>query len=77
MHRLGEAWLRMAVRTRDKAAADAFPRLFPWLALSGAPFMGGFHGSQGASALLGVWPTLVPREHVEPQVRVDIVEVGA
>lgn len=74
---LNEAWLRMAVRTPDKAVAEAFPRLFPWLALSGAPFMGGLHGSNAASRLLGVWPSLVPREHVEPQVRVETVEVGA
>ncbi len=74
---LNETWLRMAVRTHDKAVADGFARLFPWLALSGAPFMGGLHGAQSASRLLGVWPTLVPRELVEPQVRVQTVEVVA
>lgn len=67
---LNEVWLRMAVRTRDRRIADAFPRLFPWLGLSGAPYMGGFHGVTPASRLLGVWPSLVAREKVEWQVEV-------
>ena len=74
---LNEVWLRMALRTRDKRAAEAFPRLFPWLALSGPPYMGGFHGITPPSQLLGLWPTTVRREHVEPHVNVDVAEVGA
>jgi hypothetical protein len=71
---LNEVWLRMALRSRDKRAADAFPRMFPWLALSGPPYMGGFHGIAPASRLLGLWPTLVRREQVEPQVRVELID---
>lgn len=76
-HELNELWLRMAVRCRDQRAADAFPRLFPWLALSGPPFLGGFHGIAPASRLLGLWPTKVRRELVEPDVRVTVTEVNA
>lgn len=65
---LNEVWLRMAVRTRERKVADGFPRLFPWMALSGAPYMGGLHGMNAASQLLGVWPSLVPREFVEERV---------
>lgn len=70
-----EIWLRMAIRTREKKHADAFPRLFPWLALSGPPYMGGFHGMPPASQLLGLWPTLVDRTVIESQVSVDAWEL--
>jgi hypothetical protein len=73
---LNEVWLRMAVRARERRVAEAFPRLFPWMALSGAPYMGGFHGVTPASQLLGVWPALVAREQVEQRVEVTITDVG-
>jgi hypothetical protein len=73
---MNEVWLRMAVRTRDRRAAEAFPRLFPWLALSGPPYIGGFHGIAPASQLLGVWPTLAARERIEVRVEVQIEEVA-
>lgn len=73
---LNEVWLRMAVRTRDKRVADAFPRQFPWLALSGPPYMGGFHGTAPASQLLGIWPTLAAREHIESGVAIHLEDVA-
>jgi hypothetical protein len=73
---LNEVWLRMAVRTRDRRVAEAFPRQFPWLALSGPPYMGGFHGIAPASQLLGVWPALAARELIEPGVEVQMREVA-
>jgi hypothetical protein len=72
---LNEVYLRMAVRTRDKRVADGFGRLFPWLALSGPPFVGGRINMQPASELLGIWPTLVRRELIESAVNVDVMEV--
>ena len=74
---LNEVWLRMAVRCADRRVADGFPRLFPWMALSGPPFMGGFHGIAPASQLLGLWPTQVRRDRVEAQVQVNVMEVPA
>jgi hypothetical protein len=74
---LNEVWLRMAVRCADRRAAEAFPRLFPWMALSGPPYMGGFHGIAPASRLLGLWPALVRRERVEADVKVHLTEVTA
>ena len=73
---LNEVWLRMALRCADRRVADAFPRLFPWMALSGPPFMGGFHGITPASRLLGVWPSRVRRELVEGRVEVDVLETA-
>ena len=71
---LNEVWLRMAIRCTDRRVAEAFPRLFPWMALSGPPFMGGFHGIAPASQLLGLWPTTVRRELVESAVTVRLLE---
>ncbi|TFV99522.1 DUF1446 domain-containing protein [Oxalobacteraceae bacterium OM1] len=72
---LNEVYLRMAVRSADKRVADGFGRLFPWLALSGPPFVGGRYAMQPASELLGIWPTRVDRTLVEDGVSVDIMEV--
>ncbi len=72
---LNECFLRMTIRTRDKRAAEAFGRLFPWLGLSGPPYAGGFHGIERPRELLGVWPTLAARELIEPRVEVSVEEV--
>lgn len=72
---LNEIYLRMALRTQDKRVADGFGRLFPWLALSGPPFVGGRINMQPASELLGIWPTLVRRDLIESSVSVDVMEV--
>jgi hypothetical protein len=69
---LNECFLRMTIRTRDKKVADAFGRLFPWLGLSGPPYVGSMKGIQPAKELLGVWPTLVKRELVEKNMKVEI-----
>lgn len=73
---LNEVWLRLAIRTREKRVADGFGRQFPWLALSGPPYMGGFHGITPASQLLGVWPTLAARGPIEAGVSVELQEVA-
>lgn len=74
---LNEIWTRFVLRTPDRAAADGFGRLFPWLALSGPAYTSGFSGLHGASELLGIWPTLVDRVSVEAGVTVEWLEVGA
>jgi hypothetical protein len=73
---LNEVYLRMAVRSGDRAVAEKFARLFPPLGLSGPPFVGGYGGIAPPRELLGIWPTLVPRGLVEPHVAVHMVEVG-
>jgi hypothetical protein len=69
---LNECFLRMTVRTQDRKAADAYGRLFPWLGLSGPPYVGSMKGVQGAKELLGIWPTLVKRELVEAKVEIAL-----
>jgi hypothetical protein len=71
---LNEVWVRMVMRTPHKAAADGFGRLFPWMGLSGPAYTCGFHGLHNTGELLGIWPTLVGRERVEPGVRIEIIE---
>lgn len=70
---LNEVWVRMAVRTQDKAVADGFGRLFSWMALSGPAYSCGFHGLNNGSELLGIWPALLDRQAVEAAVRVEVV----
>ena len=74
---MNEIWTRFVLRTPDRAAAENFGRLFPWLALSGPACTSGFGGLHGASELLGIWPTLVDRASVEAGVAIDWMEAGA
>jgi len=72
---LNECFLRMTIRTQDRKIADAFGRLFPWLGLSGPPYVGSMKGIQPAKELLGIWPTLVSRELVEKNVKIEVENV--
>ena len=72
---LNECFLRMTIRTRDKRVADAFGRLFPWLGLSGPPYVGSMKGVQPAKELLGIWPALAKRELIENRVTVEVESV--
>jgi hypothetical protein len=69
---LNECFLRMTVRTKDKRVADGFGRLFPWLGLSGPPYVGSMKGIQPAKELLGIWPALVSRDLVEKNVKIEM-----
>ncbi len=71
---LNEVYLRIAVRCADKKEAAKLGRLFPPLALSGPPFIGGAGGMIEPRGLLGIWPTLAPREIIEEYVRVSVEE---
>jgi hypothetical protein len=72
---LNECFLRMTIRTQDRKVADAFGRLFPWLGLSGPPYVGSMKGIQPAKELLGIWPTLVSRERVERHVKIEVENI--
>ena len=72
---LNEVYLRIAVRCADRQEAAKLGRLFPPLALSGPPFIGGAGGMLEPRGLLGIWPTLAPRSLIEEYVRVSVEEV--
>jgi Acyclic terpene utilisation family protein AtuA len=72
-----EVVLRISARFATEAEAKRFPRIATPLGLNGPPFIGGGVAPQGARALLGVWPSLLPRRLVEPGVEVSVDEVAA
>jgi hypothetical protein len=72
---LNEVYLRIAVRCKDRREAAKLGRLFPPLALSGPPFIGGAGGMTEPRGLLGIWPTLAPRTIIEEYVRVSVEEL--
>jgi hypothetical protein len=71
---LNEVWVRMVLMTKDKKVADGFGRLFPWMALSGPAYTCGFHSLHNSSELLGIWPALIERARVEPNIRVEVMD---
>jgi hypothetical protein len=73
---LNEVYLKMSVRTKERRLAEAFPRQFPWLALSGPPTASGFTGIEAPRQLLGLWPTLVRRDLIEPEVKVSLCDTA-
>jgi len=73
LNQSNEIWTRLVLRTQDKAAADGFGRLFPWIGLSGPAYTCGVTGRHNTSELLGIWPTLIPRAAVEAGVQVDVM----
>ena len=72
---LNEVYLRIAVRCADKQEAAKLGRLFPPLALSGPPFIGGSGGMLEPRGLLGIWPTLAPRALIEEYIHVSVEEL--
>lgn len=70
-----EIYLRMAVKSENKAMADNFFRLFPPLALNGPPSMA-FIGNIPTRQQLGMWSCLIPRHLVEDKVQIQISEVA-
>lgn len=71
---LNEVYLRIAVRTRTREEAGRLGRLLPPLSLDGPPFIGGLSGMLPVRELLGQRAVFIPRDIVEPWVRVDIAE---
>lgn len=70
-----EVVLRVAVRTGRREVAALLQREFNKMGLSGPPGMFGVgRGGGGVSTLLRVWPTLVPKDAVDPWVRVEVAE---
>ncbi len=73
LNQSNEIWTRLVLRTQEKASADGFGRLFPWMGLSGPAYTCGFTGLHNTSELLGIWPTLIPRASVEAGVGVEML----
>ena len=62
---LNEVVLRIAIRTKEKAeAAKLIPEISP-LQLNGPPGASFFGGRAKVQEVIGLWPTLVPRDAVK------------
>jgi hypothetical protein len=72
-----EVVLRAAWRCADEATAGRVGRELVPLTLSGPPpgFTGMGRGGGRPSELLGIWPTLVDKDLVDPQLRVQVQDV--
>jgi hypothetical protein len=71
-----EVELRIAVRSRDRESVERFTRELAPLVLTGPPSVTGFAGGRPrVQEIMAYWPALIRREAVEPQLRVEILEV--
>ncbi len=72
---LPEVQLRVAVRSRERAAVERFSREIAPLVLGGPPSVTGFAaGRPAVQEVMAYWPALIDRAAVEPGFRVDFLE---
>ena len=70
-----KCFLRVTIRTKDRADAAKLGRLFPPLVLNGPPGVAMMPFAAHTRELIGLWSFLVPRGLIESQVRVSVEEV--
>ncbi|MCD8009822.1 MAG: DUF1446 domain-containing protein [Lachnospiraceae bacterium] len=64
INRMNEVVMRIAIRTKEKAeAAQLIPEISP-LQLNGPPGASFFGGRSKVQEVIGLWPTLVPRDAI-------------
>ena len=72
---LPEVQLRVGVRSGERAPVERFTREIAPLVLTGPPSVTGFgEGRPRVREVVAFWPALVPREAVDPFVRVEVRE---
>ncbi|MFZ5823314.1 MAG: acyclic terpene utilization AtuA family protein [Bacillota bacterium] len=72
---INEVRLRIAIRTDNKKDCEVLAREFPPLLLSGPPTASAVAGTPAPRELMGLWSTLIPRELIEPHVKITVEEV--
>lgn len=71
---LPEVTVRWGVRGRDRAAVERFTKEIAPLVLAGPPSVTGFAGGRPAvQEIMAYWPALIPREEIEPHLKVEVV----
>lgn len=72
---LPEVQLRVAVRGQRREDVDRFTREIAPLVLAGPPSVTGFAGGRPRTReVMAFWPALVPRQVVESQLRVEVLD---
>ena len=72
---LPEVQLRVAVRSEDRKAVEAFTREIAPLVLTGPPTVTGFAGGRPkVEEIVAFWPALIDRGQIEPHLRVEVTE---
>ncbi len=74
---INEVRLRIAIRTQSKKDCEILAREFPPLLLSGPPTASAVAGTPSPRGLMGLWSTLIPRELVEPHVKITVAEASS
>lgn len=70
LEELPEVQMRVAVRAKNKADVERFGREIAPLVLGGPPGATGYaSGRPKAQQVYAYWPTLIPREYIQPHVR--------
>ena len=71
-----ELQLRVAVRSTDRASVERFTREMAPLVLTGPPSVTGYAGGRArVQEVIAFWPALIPKQVVEPHLRVQVVDV--
>lgn len=71
-----EVMMRIGVRGPDYKAVERFGKEIAPLILTGPPNVTGFAGGRPRpSEVVAYWPALIEKTHIDPRVRVEVVEV--
>lgn len=69
-----EVQLRIGVRSKDRATVERFTREVAPLVLTGPPGVTGYGSKPEVKEIVAFWPALIPREEIDPFVKVEILE---
>jgi hypothetical protein len=70
---LPEVQLRIGVRARDREPVERFAREVAPLVLTGPPGVTGYGSKPDVKEIVAFWPALIPREEIDPGVRVELL----
>jgi hypothetical protein len=68
-----EVQLRIGVRAKDRAPVERFTREVAPLVLTGPPGVTGYGTKPDVKEIVAFWPALLPREEIDPFVRVELL----
>lgn len=68
-----EVQLRIGVRARDREPVERFTREVAPLVLTGPPGVTGYGSKPEVKEIVAFWPALIPREEIDPGVKVEVL----